>query len=143
MLMGEFRHNMDAKGRLIVPSKLRDSLGESFVVTRGLDECLFVYPMPEWKKLEHQLQSLPLTRKDARAFTRFFLSGAIESTLDGQGRLHLPPPLREHASLKKPCVIVGVSSRVEIWAEEKWENYLEDSSHELESIAENLLNLDL
>ncbi|WP_093191890.1 division/cell wall cluster transcriptional repressor MraZ [Salimicrobium halophilum] len=143
MLMGEYRHNMDTKGRLIVPSKLRDSLGDSFVVTRGLDGCLFVYPMYEWEKLEKKLQSLPLTKKDARAFTRFFLSGAMESGLDGQGRLHLAPPLRSHASLEKSCVIVGVSTRVEIWAEEKWENYMEDSRQELESITENLLDLDL
>ncbi|SIS37953.1 division/cell wall cluster transcriptional repressor MraZ [Salimicrobium flavidum] len=143
MLMGEYRHNLDSKSRLIVPSKLRDSLGDSFVVTRGLDECLFVYPPSEWERLEKKLQSLPLTKKDARAFARFFLSGAMESSLDNQGRLHIPPPLRQHASLEKQCVIVGVSTRLEIWSEEKWEVYMEESRQSLESFSENLLDLDL
>ncbi|SDX33977.1 MULTISPECIES: division/cell wall cluster transcriptional repressor MraZ [Salimicrobium] len=143
MLMGEHRHNMDSKGRLIIPSRLRDSLGESFVVTRGLDNCLFIYPPEEWGKLERKLQSLPLTKKDARAFTRFFLSGAMESTLDNQGRIHIPLPLREHADLEKACVIVGVSTRLEVWAEDKWDSYMEDSRQSLESFSENLLDLDL
>ena len=101
MFMGEFQHNVDSKGRIIVPSKFRDELGASFVLTRGLDKCLFAYPMDEWKLLEERLKKLPLTKKDARAFTRFFFSGAVECEVDKQGRINIPQPLRKYAGLKK------------------------------------------
>ena len=93
MFLGEFQHNIDAKGRIIVPAKFREGLGQSFVLTRGLDQCLFAYPLEEWKILEEKLKKLPLTKKDARAFTRFFFSGAVECEIDKQGRINIPSPL--------------------------------------------------
>lgn len=141
--MGEFNHNIDLKGRIIVPSKFRDGLGESFVVTRGLDKCLFAYPMDEWKILEDKLKKLPLTKKDARAFTRFFFSGAVECEVDKQGRINIPQPLRNYAALEKECVVIGVSNRIEFWAEEKWEDYFEDSEDSFAEISENLMDFDI
>jgi len=141
--MGEFNHNIDLKGRIIVPSKFRDGLGESFVVTRGLDKCLFAYPMDEWKILEDKLKKLPLTKKDARAFTRFFFSGAVECEVDKQGRINIPQPLRNYADLEKECVVIGVSNRIEFWAEEKWEDYFQDSEDSFAEISENLMDFDI
>jgi MraZ protein len=141
--MGEFQHNIDTKGRMIVPSKFRDGLGDSFVVTRGLDKCLFVYPMDEWKALEEKLKKLPLTKKDARAFTRFFFSGAVECEVDKQGRINLPQPLRSYAALEKECVVIGVSDRIEIWANDKWEDYFNDSEESFSEIAESLMDFDI
>ena len=106
MFMGEFRHNIDDKGRLIIPAKFRESLGSSFVITRGLDRCLFAYPPSEWTQLEQKLKALPFTKADARKFTRFFFSGASEVEFDKQGRIHIAPHLREYARLKKECVIM-------------------------------------
>src|SRR5699024_1745093 len=119
--------NVDTKGRIIVPSKFREELGESCVVTRGLDKCLFAYPTDEWKILEGKLKKLPLTKKDARAFTRFFFSGAVECEVDKQGRINIPKTLRTYASLEKECVVIGVSNRVEFWAVEQWEDYFNAS----------------
>lgn len=143
MFMGEFQHNIDAKGRMIVPAKFRESLGQTFIVTRGLDQCLFVYPMNEWKALEKKLKRLPLTRKDARAFTRFFFSGAVECTVDKQGRINIPAPLRKYALLEKECVVIGVSNRIEFWAKDEWEDYFEASEQSFVDIAENLLDFDI
>ncbi|MBP3952134.1 division/cell wall cluster transcriptional repressor MraZ [Bacillus suaedae] len=143
MFMGEYRHNVDEKGRMIVPAKFRDELGESFVVTRGLDRCLFVYPIEEWKKLEEQLKALPFTKKDARAFTRFFFSGATECELDKQGRVNISSPLREFAKLEKECVIIGVSNRVEVWSKAIWEEYFAESEESFSEIAENIVDFDL
>ncbi|HLR40955.1 MAG TPA: division/cell wall cluster transcriptional repressor MraZ [Virgibacillus sp.] len=143
MFMGEFQHNIDTKGRIIVPAKFRDELGESFVVTRGLDKCLFAYPMDEWKILEEKLKKLPLTKKDARAFTRFFFSGAVECEVDKQGRINIPQPLRNYAVLEKECAVIGVSNRVEFWASESWEDYFTDSEESFAEIAENLLDFDI
>ncbi|GAA0444440.1 MAG: division/cell wall cluster transcriptional repressor MraZ [Bacillota bacterium] len=143
MFMGEFQHNIDTKGRMIVPSKFREGLGESFVVTRGLDKCLFAYPMDEWKLLEEKLKKLPLTKKDARAFTRFFFSGAIECEVDKQGRINIPQNLRSYAALEKECVVIGVSNRIEIWANENWEEYVTDSEESFAEIAENLMDFDI
>lgn len=143
MFMGEFQHNIDTKGRIIVPSKFREGLGDSFVVTRGLDKCLFAYPMDEWKNLEEKLKKLPLTKKDARAFTRFFFSGAVECEVDKQGRINLPQPLRNYAVLEKECVVIGVSDRIEIWANDKWEDYFNDSEESFAEIAENLMDFDI
>src|SRR5690625_2378306 len=123
MFMGEFQHNIDSKGRIIVPAKFREELGETFVVTRGLDKCLFVYPMDEWKALEEKLKKLPLTKRDARAFTRFFFSGAVECEVDKQGRINIPSTLITYASLEKECVVIGVSNRVELWSRPIWEEY--------------------
>ncbi|ALX47379.1 division/cell wall cluster transcriptional repressor MraZ [Lentibacillus amyloliquefaciens] len=143
MFMGEYQHNIDSKGRIIVPAKFREGLGDSFVVTRGLDKCLFAYPMDEWKLLEEKLKKLPLTKKDARAFTRFFFSGAIECDVDKQGRINIPQPLRNYAALDKECVVIGVSNRVEFWAEEKWKTYFDDSEESFGEIAENLMDFDI
>ena len=142
MFMGEYQHSVDPKGRLIVPSKFREALGESFVITRGLDNCLFGYPMDEWRKLEEKLKSLPTTKKDARAFARFFFSGATEVEIDKQGRINLPQGLIQHASLVKECVVVGVSSKIEIWAKEAWDSYFEESESSFNEIAENLIGFD-
>jgi MraZ protein len=143
VFMGEFQHSIDEKGRLFMPAKFRDALGSSFVITRGLDECLFVYPQSEWKILEGKLKELPFTRKDARAFVRFFFSGATESELDKQGRTLIPANLREYAHLERDCVIIGVSNRVEIWAKETWESYSASAADSFADIAESLVDLNL
>ncbi len=141
--MGEFQHSIDEKGRLTIPAKFRDELGSSFVITRGLDQCLFVYPNSEWKILEERLKTLPFTKADARAFTRFFFSGATECEWDKQGRVNIPANLREHAALTKDCVVIGVSSRVEIWSKEKWEAYFDQSEGSFNEIAEKLVDFNL
>lgn len=145
MFMGEFQHSIDDKGRVIIPAKFRESLGPSFVVTRGLDQCLFVYPMGEWGVMEQKLKALPLMKSDARAFTRFFFSGATECELDKQGRVNLPGNLREYAKLDKDCVVLGVSNRVEIWSKGIWESYFNQSEEAFNDIAEKLVdfNFDL
>lgn len=143
MFMGEYRHNIDAKGRLIVPSKLRESLGEKFVVTRGLDGCLFGYPMSEWQVLETKLNEMPLAKKDARTFVRFFYSAATECELDKQGRINIPSTLRNHASLAKECVIIGVSNRIEIWDEARWQAFSEEAESNFDEIAENMIDFGL
>ena len=143
MLMGEFRHNIDAKGRLIVPSKLREELGEQFVLTRGLDGCLFGYPMSEWNALESKLNDMPLAKKDARTFVRFFYSAATECELDKQGRINIPNTLRNYATITKECVIVGVSNRIEIWDEAKWQEFSEAAEENFDEIAENMIDFGL
>lgn len=143
MFMGEYHHSIDNKGRLIVPSKFRDDLGEMFIITRGLDQCLFGYPLSEWKLIEEKLKGLPLTKKDARAFTRFFFSGATESELDKQGRVNLPAPLLQYAKLDKECVILGVSNRIEIWSKPIWEDYFSQSEDSFAEIAENMIGFDI
>lgn len=143
MFMGEYQHSIDNKGRLIIPAKFRDGLGENFVITKGLDNCLFIYPMDEWKILEAKLKALPLTKADARAFVRFFFSGATECELDKQGRILLPANLREYAALDKDVVIIGVASRVEIWSKEHWEKYAGQAEMDYENIAEKLEDLDI
>lgn len=135
MFMGEYQHNMDNKGRVIVPAKFRDLLGENFVATRGLDNCLFVYPMHEWSILEKKLTSLPITSKNARTFVRFFFSGATECSLDNQGRISIPANLRDFAELQKELVIIGLANRIEVWAKERWDNYLDDAEESYEDIA--------
>lgn len=123
MFMGEYQHTVDAKGRIIVPSKFRDELGEHFVVTKGLDKCLFAYPQSEWKVFEDKLKQLPITNADARKFVRYFFAGAVECELDNQGRIILPVNLREYAGLKKDVVSIGVNNRVEVWNKISWEEY--------------------
>lgn len=145
MFMGEYQHSIDEKGRMIVPAKFRDALGPQFIVTRGLDNCLFVYPKEEWAVLEQKLKSLPLMKADARAFTRFFFSGATECELDKQGRINIPNNLCEYAKLAKDCVVLGVSNRVEIWSKPIWESYYQQSEDSFNEIAEKLVdfNFDL
>ncbi|GAA5415005.1 transcriptional regulator MraZ [Paraliobacillus ryukyuensis] len=142
MFMGEYKHNIDAKGRIIVPAKFREGLGDTFVVTRGLDQCLFAYPMDEWHLIEDKLKKLPLTKKDARAFTRFFFSGAVECEVDKQGRINIPAALRSYADLDKACAVIGVSNRVEFWSETIWNSYVDDSSDSFAEIAENMMDID-
>jgi transcriptional regulator MraZ len=143
MFMGEYHHSIDNKGRMIVPSKFRDELGDMFIITRGLDQCLFGYPVSEWELIEEKLKGLPLTKKDARAFTRFFFSGATESELDKQGRINIPAPLLQYAKLEKECVILGVSNRIEIWSKQIWEDYFSQSEESFAEIAENMIGFDI
>ena len=143
MFMGEYNHTIDNKGRIIVPAKFRKDLGENFVLTRGLDSCIFIYPHSEWKQLEQKLKALPLTKGDARAFSRFFLSGATECSLDNQGRIQIPENLRSHADLKKEVVVIGVSSRVEIWSKENWKDYQSEAEESFENIAEEIVDFDI
>lgn len=140
MLMGEFRHALDAKGRLIIPAKLREDLGERFVLTRGMDGCLFGYPLSNWNALEEKLQQLPLAKKDARAFVRFFYSAATECEYDKQGRINIPKSLQTHAALDKKCVIVGVSDRIEIWSEQRWLEVAQKAEEDFDDIAENMID---
>jgi len=140
MFMGEYNHTVDAKGRLIVPSKFRDQLGDEFVVTKGLDGCLFVYTLDEWHNVEEKFRSISMTSKEARKFSRFFFAGAASCEVDKQGRILLPQVLREYADLKKEVVLVGVLSRVEIWDKDRWlENTYDEE--EMEEIAERMAEL--
>ena len=141
MFIGEYRHNLDTKGRVIVRAKFRDGLGDKFVITKGLDGCLFAYSKEEWTNFENKTKSLPLTNKDARAFVRFFFSGAVECEIDKQGRILIPPVLRDYAALTKDLVVIGVSSRVEIWSQEKWDNYSEAEDLEADVLAEKMAEL--
>jgi MraZ protein len=123
MFIGEYQHSLDSKNRIIIPSKIREDLGARFVITKGLDNCLYVYPMNEWENLEIKLKTLPLTSKDARAFVRFFFSGATECEMDKQGRTTITSNLLQYAGIEKDVVIIGVSNRLEIWGKEGWEEY--------------------
>ena len=139
MLIGEYEHSLDAKGRLIMPSKLRQDIGEKFIITKGLDGCLFVVSQNEWNNFETKLKTLPLSDKNARNFVRFFLSGATECEIDKQGRFLIPANLRESAKLEKDAMIVGVGTRLEIWNKETWLNCGENIS--ADEIAENMTML--
>lgn len=139
MFMGEYNHTVDAKGRVIVPSKFREQLGEEFVVTKGLDGCLFVYDNTEWRALEEKLHALPLTNANARKFSRFFLAGATTCEVDKQGRILLPAVLRDFAKIDKEAVLVGVGSRIEIWSREVWTQ--SNTYDDMEEIAENMEGL--
>lgn len=141
MFIGEYQHTIDPKGRVIMPAKFREGLGEKFVLTKGLDHCLFAYPNEEWGILEKKLRSLPLTNKDARAFIRFFFAGACECELDKQGRILIPANLREYAGLERDVVIIGVSTRVEIWSKDRWDEYNNASSLDHEAIVERMAEL--
>ncbi|SFG61616.1 MraZ protein [Lachnospiraceae bacterium C7] len=141
MFMGEYSHTLDAKGRLSVPAKFREQLGASFVVTKGLDGCLFVYSMEEWKNIEEKFRQVPLTTKNARKFTRFFFASAAQCDVDKQGRILIPASLREYADLQKEVVSVGVLTRVEIWNKDKWQ---EDNDYEdMDEVAEQMAELGL
>ena len=142
MLIGEYRHNIDDKGRIIIPSKFREEIGMKFVVTRGLDGCLFVYSMDNWNKIVSKLQTLPFTKKDARTFMRFFLSGATVCEFDKQGRINLSNSLIEYAGIQKECTIIGVNDRLEIWASEKLDTIMEENTLNFSDIAENLFEGD-
>ena len=141
MFIGEYQHTIDVKGRMIMPSKFREGLGEKFVVTKGLDNCLFVYSHEEWQNLEGKLKTLPLTNKNARGFVRFFFSGATECEVDKQGRILVPANLREHSSIEKDVIIIGVSTRLEIWSKQNWEQYNSDDNISADEIAQNMESL--
>ena len=140
MLMGEYHHSIDEKGRLIIPSKFRYELGSEFIITRGLDKCLFIYSKAEWEKIVSKLRTLPFTKKDARDFSRFFLSGAAVCEFDKQGRINITSPLVHYANLNKNCVIIGVNERIEIWSEEEFSTFMDKSIDSFSDIAENLFN---
>ena len=131
MLIGEYEHSLDAKGRIIMPAKFRDDIGDKFIVTKGLDGCLFAFSKEEWTKFEEKLSTLPISNKDARTFTRFFFAGAIDCELDKQGRFLISAALREFAGFNKDIVIVGMNSRIEIWSKEKWETAKDLSADEI------------
>lgn len=141
MFMGEFSHTIDTKGRLIVPSKFREQLGNTFVITKGLDNCLFVYSNEEWKTIEESFRNKPLTSKDARKFTRFFFAGACECEVDKQGRILIPANLREYAGIDKDVVSAGVFNRVEIWSKERWQD--NSDNEDMDEIAEHMAELGL
>ncbi len=141
MLLGEYNHNIDDKGRVSVPAKFREDLGISFIVTKGLDNCLFAYSKEEWTKFEEKLKSLPLTNPNARNFIRFFFSGATECEIDKQGRINIPQSLREYAELGREVAIIGVSTRVEIWNREKWNNYTSPENMDVDEIAKQMSDL--
>ena len=138
MLLGEYEHSIDTKGRIAMPAKLREGLGGKFIITKGLDGCLFVYAMDEWQRVEQKLASLPMSRKTARDFTRFLFGGACEGECDKQGRVLLPASLRRYAGLERDAVIVGVGSRAEIWDAAKWQQYNEESAEDVNELAEQL-----
>ncbi len=145
MLMGEYHHNIDDKGRLTIPSKFRDDLGEKFVVTRGLENCLFAYSLEDFQKIVAELQKIPFTKKDARQFMRFFLSGATTVEFDKQGRINISSPLISYAELKKECIIIGTGDRLEIWSSNNWNDFFDSTKDNMSDIAENLFsnNIDL
>ncbi|MDN6162264.1 MAG: division/cell wall cluster transcriptional repressor MraZ, partial [Atopostipes sp.] len=137
---GEYKHSIDSKGRIIIPAKFRKSLGDNFIVTRGLDGCLSGYPEKEWQKLENKLSNLPMAKREARKFTRFFYSAATECKIDKQGRVNLPETLINHAELKKTCYLIGVSNRIEIWSKENWNIFTEEAEGSFEDIAEEMID---
>ena len=143
MLMGEYHHNIDEKSLLIIPAKFRSELGERFVITKGLDKCLFVYSETEWNKLMQKVSSLQFTKKNVRAFERTFIGGASLIEFDKQGRINITSPLVHYANIKKECVIIGVSERLEIWSKEEFESYMNDNEDNLEQITENIFDCDI
>ena len=141
MLIGEYEHTLDVKGRLIMPAKLREDIGDKFIITKGLDRCLFGFSLSEWEQFEDKLKSLPLTNKSARDFVRLFLSGAISIEIDKQGRFLVASNLREYASMEKEVVIIGVGTRIEFWSKENWNKYNNSDSISAENLADNMTML--
>ncbi len=143
MFYGEFEHTLDRKGRMVVPSRFRDVLREQFVekffVTRGLEQCLFVFPEEEWRNQEQKFKTMAFTRADARKFNRLFFGGAVEVGVDKQGRILLPQNLKKWAGISREIMVVGVSSRFEIWSKEKWAEYYNSTRESFEEIAERLI----
>ena len=138
MFIGEYHHSIDDKGRLIIPSKFREELGNKFIITRGIENCLFVYSLESWEKIVNKLETLPFTKKDARAFIRFFLSGASEAEFDKQGRINITSPLISYANIDKECIIIGTGDRLEIWSEKSWNEFFNSAKDTMSDIAENL-----
>ena len=140
MLMGEYHHNIDEKSRLIIPAKFRSELGERFVITKGLDKCLFVYSESEWNKLVQKVSNLQFTKKNVRAFERSFIGGASLIEFDKQGRINITSPLVHYANINKECVIIGVNERLEIWSLEEFNNYMKENEDNLSEMAEDLFD---
>ena len=141
MFIGEYVYSLDKKRRLSIPAKFRKDLGKKAVVTRGLDNCLVLYPMSEWEKLAQKLQELPAAKGEARGFVRIMLSGAIDVRLDKLGRILVPDYLTKYASLKKNIAVIGLGNRIEIWDEKKWQIYKTKTETKVEDIAERLEEL--
>lgn len=139
--MGEYGHNIDRKGRLIMPAKFREELGEHVVVTRGLDGCLYVYTTEQWMEVYEKLSTLPSTNKNARWYQRMVLSKAAECEMDGQGRILIPSSLTTLAELKKECLIIGMANHLEIWSKERWENVEQEQMDQFEEVAEHLSDI--
>ena len=140
MFIGEYHHTIDDKGRIIIPAKFREDLGSEFIITRGIENCLFVYSMENWNRITDKLNSLPFTKKDARNFVRFFMSGATNVELDKQGRVNVATPLVQYAKLIKDCVVIGTGDRLEIWSQEAWDAFFDSTKDSMSDIAENLFN---
>ena len=140
MFIGEYHHTIDEKNRIIIPAKFRGELGKEFIVTRGIENCLFVYSLENWAKITTKLNALPFTKKDARTFNRFFMSGATSVELDKQGRVNVTAPLIDYANIVKDCVIVGTGDRLEIWAQEAWNDFFNSTKDSMSDIAENLFS---
>ena len=138
--MGEFHNSIDLKGRVVIPSKFREELGDKIVLTRGLDNSLFIYSFDSWVKLTEKLNTLSFTEKDSRNFTRFMLSGATTLEFDKQGRIIIPGFLKEYASLEKEVVVIGVLNRIEIWSFNNWNNFVKNSFNDLSEISKDLFN---
>jgi len=145
MFYGEYFHSIDRKGRLILPAKFRDAAKANFVekffITRGLDKCLFMFSEEEWRTQEAKFKAMPFTKQEARTFNRLYFSGAIEVIPDKQGRIIIPQYLKDFAEIKKDVVVVGVSNRVEVWAQDKWEAFYGNSRASFEEIAEKLIEI--
>ena len=141
LLIGEYEHTIDEKGRIKMPAKLKEDIGEKFVITQGLDGCLFAYSQNEWKNFEDKLRTFPLTNKDARALKRFFLARATECEVDKQGRFLITSNLREFAMLQKEVIIIGVLDKIEIWSKDRWEKYSKEENLQADEIAERMENL--
>lgn len=143
MLMGEYHHSIDEKNRLIIPAKFRTELGDKFIITRGLEKCLFVYSINEWDKIVKKINTLPFTKKNVRAFERSFIGGATLNDFDKQGRISITSPLVHYANLEHDCVIIGVNERLEIWSKEDFDEYIKANEESLSEIAENLFETDI
>jgi len=143
MFMGEFEHSLDEKGRLAIPAKFRDKYADGLVITRGLDRCLFVYTLPEWQSLSDKLGKLPLTKSDARSFSRMLFSGAMECQLDAQGRIIVPAYLRQYAGRSGTVVILGVNTRLEVWDKGRWGEARREVEEQGDQFAEQLTTLGL
>ena len=145
MFYGEYEHSLDSKGRVIIPSKFREVLADNYVdrfyITRGLDNCIFMFPEAEWKALEGKFRNLSFTKSEARKFNRLYFSGASEVICDKQGRMLVPKYLKDYAEIKRDVVIIGVSNRIEIWDKEKWREFYNAQKDSFEKIAENLMDV--
>ena len=142
MFMGEYHQKIDEKGRLTIPAKLRNELGDNFIVTRGLDGCLFIYKKENWEKIINNYQTLP-NIKEARNFMRFFMSGATNLEFDKQGRINISSPLIKYAELTKETVIIGVGDRLEIWSNDKWNNFINENEEDFSKQADKLFSQNL